>query len=64
MRLVLRNGFARCWRQVSNVHAYFANDAGFNAMHQLLRFGIVNLTTARMMWYHRSHDNNCILAHV
>src|SRR6266540_6459835 len=26
--------------------------------------GIVNLTTARMMWYHRSHDNNRILAHV
>src|SRR6266496_3555312 len=26
--------------------------------------GIVNLTTACTVWYHRLHDNNIILAHV
>ena len=29
-----------------------------------MKHGIVNLTTAGMMGYHRSYDNNRILAHV
>jgi len=41
-----------------------AEELGVNRRSVLKWEGIVNLTTACTVWYHRSHDNNIILAHV